>query len=338
MKHKKVTYNDKDYIVLQTKYNDHKIPVVIDKKDFDTIKGLKKTWRCSNYGTISCFHTKNKKQVEIFLHEVVMKLMNRESGTKHSRSSILHINRIGLDNRRENLRYNIKFKTKRNQKKKKRTIVLPASSGIKPDEIPTYVWYLKPNGSHGDRFCVEVGTVKWKTTSSKKLSLRYKLEEAKEFLRKLKKEKPNLFENHCMNGEFTKEGKNLRKSFQEIVQKAGYKNINLRATSHLTDQYLQAGAIKCITEKTLLAAQTDLLPNKDKKRRVISNLPSNCGISIKDLPKYSYYRPTYKGRGDYFVVENHPNQEKRTWQTTSSKKVSIKKKFKDLLDYLKKIE
>ena len=45
MKHKKVTYNDKDYIVLQTKYNDHKIPVVIDKKDFDTIKGLKKTWR-----------------------------------------------------------------------------------------------------------------------------------------------------------------------------------------------------------------------------------------------------------------------------------------------------
>ena len=53
---------------------------------------------------------------------------------------------------------------------------------------------MKPNGSHGDRFMVEIGDVKWKTTSSKKLSLKYKLEEAKLFLRQLKRESPELFE------------------------------------------------------------------------------------------------------------------------------------------------
>ena len=49
--------------------------------------------------------------------------------------------------------------------KKKRTIKLPKSSGITPDDIPTYIWYVKETANHGDRFVVEIGDIKWKTTS-----------------------------------------------------------------------------------------------------------------------------------------------------------------------------
>ena len=86
-----------------------------------------------------------------------------------------------------------------NYKKKKRTVKLPEGCNIEPNELPTYIWYLKENGSHGSRFSVEVGNIKWKTTSSKKVSLRYKLEEAKKFLRELKKTNSDLFNKSSFN-------------------------------------------------------------------------------------------------------------------------------------------
>ena len=65
---------------------------------------------------------------------------------------------------------------------------------------------------------------------------------------------------------------------------------------------------------------------------MLTNLPENCDIDT--LPKYCYYRPPYNGRGSHFIVKNHPNQEKKTWQTTSSKKVNIKEKYKQLMDHI----
>jgi hypothetical protein len=59
---------------------------------------------------------------------------------------------------------------------------LPAE--IDPSELPRNVWYMPANGSHGDRFVVEfkgipdVGNLEVKTTSSKSVATRTKLEEA----------------------------------------------------------------------------------------------------------------------------------------------------------------
>ena len=84
----------------------------------------------------------------------------------------------------------------------------------------------------------------------------------------------------------------------------------------------------------LLQKNENLIQTSNKRRRLISNLPKNCEITINDLPKYSYYRPPYGNRGEYFVVENHPKQKKRLWQTTTSKKVSLMEKYEELMYYL----
>jgi len=56
------------------------------------------------------------------------------------------------------------------------------------------------------------------------------------------------------------------------------------------------------------------------------------------LPKYCYYRPSYKNFGDCFVVENHPLQDKKVWTTTTSKKVSIQNKYNMLIYYINSLE
>ena len=124
-------------------------------------------------------------------------------------------------------------------KKKKRTVKLPNDCDINPNDIPTYVWYLKENGNHGDRFVVEIrDKIKWKTTSSKKVSLKYKLEQAKKFLRDLKKKDPSIFKNYCMNGEFTNEGKQLLNEFYDIIKLAGYKVNNKINLNNITNKYI----------------------------------------------------------------------------------------------------
>ena len=46
-------------------------------------------------------------------------------------------------------------------------------------KLPSFVWYLKPDSSHGERFQIDLGNIKWKSTSSDNLSINYKLEETK---------------------------------------------------------------------------------------------------------------------------------------------------------------
>lgn len=331
----KVNYHNKDYAVFEIKTKKN-TPVVVDWKYFNDIKKLNKNWKNCINDFISCSHSFKDTTREIFLHDIIKALEQNKKGNERGLYPIVHINRIGLDNRIENLLYDtIDKKHNKNIKKKKRTITLPKNSGININELPTYVWYLKPNGSHGDRFSIEIGDVKWKTTSSKKVSLRYKLEEAKKYLRELKESRLDLFNNYCMNGEYTRKGKKLTHSFNEIIKKAGY-TIKNNLNNELTDIYLQEREVKTDIEKKLL--KRELSKKKNKKRRLISNLPKDSGINIEDLPTYSYYRPLYKDRGDYFVVENHPNQTGKIWQTTSSKKISIQEKFKDLMRYIKGLE
>jgi hypothetical protein len=145
-----------------------------------------------------------------------------------------------LDNRRDNIFYDsYDKKFKKNLKKKKRTIKLPENSLIKPDLIPTYVWYLKENGTHGERFSVNIGDKKWKTTSSKKVSLLEKLELAKDYLKNLKKTNPEYFLTFSMNGDLNKQGYELKKSFIDIIKKAGYINVQEICTlQNITDSIL----------------------------------------------------------------------------------------------------
>ena len=340
--YKVVRYKKKKYAVICVKYKprdqttEH-LPGLIDYQDLDILVRIKKKWRCNKNKFISCSHTHNNVTKDVYLHEIIMALKQRDLGKEELEMSIVHINNIGLDNRRENLIYDTSKKNiKKNNKKKKRTITLPKDSGIEPDEIPTYVWFMNPDKTHGPRFMVSIGNVKWKTTSSRKYSLRYKLEEAKMYLRQLKEDRPELFDDYSMNGDYTKLGRKLMRSYYDIVHLANYEHIRRYTPQDKTSQYIKAGKIDK-KERLLLKLQGNLVKKTNKNRRIKNNLPGECGIRSSDLPKYCYYKPEYKGRGGYFVVEGHPNQNK-IWQTSSSKKVSVDTKYQQLLDYLKTIQ
>jgi hypothetical protein len=133
-----------------------------------------------------------KKQI-LLLHNLVMNRLTPLG--KGAAQTVDHINRIPLDNRKENLCVKSQTEQNLNQKKKPRNIVqLPDGCGIEADELPRHIWYIKANGGHGDRFAVEcksIGFV-WKTTSSKNVSLREKLQQAKDKLQEIYEEHPEL--------------------------------------------------------------------------------------------------------------------------------------------------
>lgn len=238
--YRKIAYNGKEYAVCKITYKDHTIPITLDWTDFDRIKQLNKRWRCTPNGFVTCSHTVDGDTKDVYLHELIMLLNNKDQEINEGNRSIIHINRIGLDNRRENLMYDILEKDyNKNLKKKKRTIELPHTSQIDPDEIPTYIWYMKPDISHGDRFVVNIGDVMWKTTSSNDMSLRYKLEEAKLFVRHLLRARPDLMEEYSMNGDYNKGGKELSNSYYDIVHQSGFNNIERFIPDNNTISLLQ---------------------------------------------------------------------------------------------------
>ena len=234
----KVQYKGYDYAVFKLTYKNKPVPVIIDWNDFKIIKNLDKNWYINDSGMVMA-HVLNDKIMEICLHELIMAFKCREQEEPIFKRSIVHINRLGIDNRRKNLLYDVTDKEiNKNLRKKQRIISLPKNSGIDADDLPTYVWYLKPDSSHGERFIVTVGDVSWKTSSSNTLSLRYKLEEAKKYLRELKVARPDLFQNYSMNGDYNKNGLELLESFYKIVQPAGF-NLSKINSQGSTDKYLE---------------------------------------------------------------------------------------------------
>lgn len=221
-----------NFIVLAIPYEDHQLPVVIDAKDWPTIKELDKKWKCNNKGFVYTTHVVDGKPKLVYLHEVIMHIHNNVKDRQ-----IIHINRVGLDNRYENLTYNYNNTPDlKNGKKKARTIQLDE---IDPNTLPTYIWYVKPDATHNERFMVKVGDINWKSTASSELSLRYKLEEAKMFVRFLLHKYPELKQKYSMNGDYNQNGKTLLESFYKIIHKAGFTNIKSYIPDNNTHNLLE---------------------------------------------------------------------------------------------------
>jgi hypothetical protein len=164
----------------------------------------------------SSFYTedevKNKK--ELYIHNLIMGRLDFPG--KGARETVDHINRISLDNRKENLRLISQSEQNMNQTKRERNITLPEGCEVNAEDIPRHIWYIKANGAHGDRFAIEFKSENlcWKTTSSKKVSLREKLEEAKVKLQELYAQYPHL--NPFAPEKLQKE-RELKNSFHEII-------------------------------------------------------------------------------------------------------------------------
>lgn len=338
-----IQHNGKRYGVFAVMYKTYKIPVVIDAADIPTIKSISQNcvWRCNISGCISCITrddvspdrrsyashittTNNQKKI-IKLHRIIVN-NSQDTGSRDEEFSlndsidkISHLDKILLDNRRENLF--IGSSRKNIRKKKKRIVSLPPDSGISSDDLPSYVWYSRADKTHADRFIVKINDVVWKSTSSRKVSLKYKLEETKYFLRELKIKRPELFEDISLNGDFTKKGKELLDSFYCIVAKCGYILNKIPCISQ-TNKYLRYHKLpkseECVFNNNIV--------NKSEHVRLLDDeyiLPTHC-----------YYCKETKKRGCCFIIRCHPNQQK-VWTSSTSRKIELSEKYNQMIDYLK---
>lgn len=213
IEYKEVVFNDNHYIVGKVKAKEFYKYFVIDKEDYIKIKNY--SWHYTSNLYISHNVNVDGQIKALYLHNMVLDRLIFPG--KGSKESVDHINRIGLDNRKENLRLISQSEQNLNQSKKKRNIILPEDSGLTTDDIPTHVWYVKANGSHGERFAIEFKTenIIWKTTSSKNISLKDKLESAKEKLQEFYKLYPYL---NPKNENKMDKIKELSDSYYEIIK------------------------------------------------------------------------------------------------------------------------
>lgn len=166
------------------------VEFAIDLADWDLVKQYRWHYASNSYIATSmrvdCSATdlsgqpiQQTKKRELYLHNLLL----RPGPTQ----VVVHRSKNGLDNRRANLKVVEGGTTLATAAKKKRNVELPPLCGVKPEEIPCHIWYVQANGYHRDRFAIEFKTegILWKSTSSKEVSLREKLEQAKEKLQEL---------------------------------------------------------------------------------------------------------------------------------------------------------
>jgi hypothetical protein len=210
-----VDYNNNKYTIGKVKTNDIHVYFIIDSEDFPKIKNYSWHYKANSY--ISHTIPVDDKRRELYLHNMIMDRLGFPG--KGSKESVDHINRNGLDNRKENLRIITQSEQNLNQTKRKRRIELPPESGLVVDDIPKHIWYIKANGSHGERFAIEFKTenIIWKTSSSKNISLKDKLEQAKEKLQEYYKIYPHLNPN---NEDKTNKINELIDSYNKIISLA----------------------------------------------------------------------------------------------------------------------
>ncbi len=205
-------HNSKEYIVGTIQFNGEDINFVIDKDDYHIVS--ERAWHLSSGKYISsAFQSCDGLRRELYLHNLIMGV-DLFPG-KGAKQTVDHINRNTLDNRKENLRIITQSQQNINQCKKQRNVILPEGCGIQPNDIPKHIWYVRAQGNHGDRFAIEFKTenICWKTTSSKKVSLVDKLNEAKVKLEEFYLQYPYLNPNYEEN-----KIKELNESFLKIIQ------------------------------------------------------------------------------------------------------------------------
>ena len=101
----KIIFDNKNYIIVTMTFKGSKVPVIFDDIYYEKIRLLNKSWKINDSGFVVSKHKNNDHDIEISLHEVIMAFYNKENGLSKKKNNIIHINKLGIDNRKENLMY-----------------------------------------------------------------------------------------------------------------------------------------------------------------------------------------------------------------------------------------
>jgi hypothetical protein len=189
VEYKNVVIDNSPCVVGTVLHNGSPLEFIIDEEDAQKVQS--RHWYAVTGGKyVGCHVTIEGSKKMLYLHNFVMNRFVFPG--KGAKESIDHINRNGIDNRKSNLRLVSQSIQNTNQKKKQRTAELPEGF----TDLPKHIWYIKSHGAHGDRFCVEMKTegIARKTTSSKKVSIKEKFEEAMKIRDELYAKYPHLNE------------------------------------------------------------------------------------------------------------------------------------------------
>ncbi len=281
-----ITYNGQKYSIIHVYYKKDIVPVVVNRCNINLIKNQLIKLECDDLCNISCVFAKPT-QITKNLKELL--------NPQYKLNQINYVTDLHLDNRNCNLKITkTKLKTLPNNILK----------------LPEYIWYVKEDKTHGDRFYVKISNYKWTTTSSKKYTMRQKLDSAIQHMLEIRNINPEIFKMTNINDEMIMEKKKILDDFYNIIYQAGFKNIK-QFTLDLNGNIIKNNIIK----------------NKEKKQKQKQNF---------DLPKYVFYRSAYKNRGSFFAIENHPKINK-IWRTTTSKFVDEITKYNEMMNYYKLI-
>jgi len=147
----------------------------------------------------------------------------------------------------------------------------------------------------------------------------------------LKKNKPDIFKQYSMNGDYNDQGEKLLDDFFNIIYKTGFTHIKKMDLPHLTDAYLSPKSLDSNVENVIFSNNIENHPF-DSPRQIIKSLPPN----IKTLPRYCYYQSATKYRGEYFVIKNHPKLPKSQF-TSTSKNISLSDKYNQMMEIISKL-
>jgi len=205
-----VTCGEKEYAVITIQHKKKEVRFIIDNCNLTEV--LTKSWHLSSGKYIATnYSLPDGKSKELCLHNFIKDNCMNEPHNK----TVIHINNNMLDNRIENLRIVKSCDHIPLRNNRKRTITLPPDCGFEVVDIPKYVSFMKANGEHGDRFAIEIPQLNIfvKLSSSKKVLLKEKFQEAKNALSEIYKNYPQI--NPNINDDIISE---LNTSFDEILQ------------------------------------------------------------------------------------------------------------------------
>jgi hypothetical protein len=190
-------------------YKGNLVEFMIDHSDLSGVKQHCWHYTSNGYVATTMIHPVSKKKQEVYMQTFLMKPKAGEA--------VQHRTKNGLDNRRANLKIVDDAEAAATKVAKQRYVELPSLCGLVPEDIPKHIWYVQPNGYHRDRFAIELKRegILWKTTSSKRVSLQEKLEQAKEKLKEIYVQYPYL--DPKKEEEVVRD---LESSFETILQKA----------------------------------------------------------------------------------------------------------------------